>query len=275
MNRKFHFSRASRKSLIDYIRQKAGGASEKQEESAPRSPLVCAALTHQGKVRPTNQDTLVVSEEMAIYGVADGMGGHNGGETASSGARDAVLQSLDGKEPSLAALREAIEQANTALFAQQEEDESLSGMGTTLSVTWFSGDFVYLAHVGDSRVYCLRDGELQQMTDDHSLVAELVRKGMLTQEQAEKHPLRNVITRAVGTETGIDIDLAVEERRPGDTWLICSDGLHGLVTDGDMEAILTENAPDKAAQLLLDAALEAGGRDNISVVVLHDKEGAR
>lgn len=275
MNRKFHFSRASRKSLIDYIRLKAGGKAEMPQEDAPRAPLICAALTHQGKVRPTNQDTLVISEELSLYGVADGMGGHNGGETASAGARDEVLRALEGKTPSLAALREAIEQANTALFAQSEEEEALAGMGTTLSLMWLSDDFAYLAHVGDSRVYCLRDGALQQMTDDHSLVAELVRKGVLTQEQAEKHPLRNVITRAVGTETGIDIDLAVEDRKPGDTWLICSDGLHGLVSDSDMEAILMANAPDKAAQLLLDAALEAGGRDNISVVVLHDKEGAR
>nr|MBR4281498.1 Stp1/IreP family PP2C-type Ser/Thr phosphatase [Clostridia bacterium] len=273
MNRKFHFSKASRRSMNEYIQAKREG--ESRPAQAPFAPLVCAALTHVGKVRSSNQDALVMSEALHLYGVADGMGGHKGGETASSGCRDQVLSALEGKEPSLSNLREAIEQANAALFEQQKQDESLSGMGTTLSLTWFSADFVYIAHVGDSRVYCLRGGALQQMTDDHSLVAELVRKGMLTQEQAESHPMRNVITRAVGTEEGIDIDLAVEERHAGDIWLICSDGLHGLVSDGDMEGILESHAPDKAAKLLLDAALKAGGRDNISVVVLHDKEGAQ
>lgn len=274
MTRKFHFTKATRQSMTDYVRGKAF-ASAAAKEDTPRAPLVWAAQTHKGKVRPTNQDALVVSEAMQVYGVADGMGGHKGGETASAGCRDEVLRALEGEKPGLQALKSAIEAANVALFCQQEADESLSGMGTTLSLVWLSDDAAYLAHVGDSRVYCLRDNELQQMTDDHSLVAELVRKGAITAEQAEKHPLRNVITRAVGTETGIEVDLAVEERRAGDIWLVCSDGLHGLVSDEEMAKTLRENAPAKAAELLLQAALDAGGRDNISVVVLQDKEGAR
>ena len=273
MNRKFHFTKATRKSLTDYVDFRGVPGAETPRES--RQPLVCAALTHQGKVRPTNQDSLVIGQEMQLYGVADGMGGHKGGETASAGCRDAVLKALEGQKPSLEAMRVAIEQANSALFQQQKDDENLSGMGTTLSLTWMTEDRAYIAHVGDSRVYCLRDGELQQMTDDHSLVAELVRRGALTQEQAETHPLRNVITRAVGTETGIEIDLAVEERRTGDVWLICSDGLHGMVSDSDMKAILRDNKAEKAAELLMEAALEAGGRDNISVVVLREQEAAR
>ena len=274
MNRKFHFTKATRQSLLDYALHRT---QQREEQSAPPAPapLVCAALTHKGKVRPTNQDALVVREADAIYGVADGMGGHNGGETASAGCRDTVLAALEGQKPSLDALRSAIEKANSALFAQQNADESLSGMGTTLSMIWLSDDFVYMAHVGDSRVYCLRGGELQQMTDDHSLVAELVRQGALTQEQADAHPLRNVITRAVGTEPGIEVDLAVEERHAGDTWLICSDGLYGMVNDARISAILRTNDTHKAAEMLQAAALEAGGRDNVSVVVLHDKEGAR
>lgn len=273
MNRKFHFTKATRKSIEDYVLQRRD-----QQEETPAQPggaLVCAALTHTGKVRPTNQDALVVSEEMRVFGVADGMGGHKGGETASAGCRDAVLAALAEAAPGTDTLRKAIETANAALFRQQKEDEHLSGMGTTLSVAWLSDDFVYIAHVGDSRVYCLRDGELQQMTDDHSLVEELVRKGMLTPEQAENHPMRNVITRAVGTEDDILVDMAVEERRAGDLWLICSDGLHGLVADAEMAEILRENAPDKAAELLMNAALAAGGRDNISLVVLLDKEGSK
>ena len=203
------------------------------------------------------------------------MGGHNGGETASAGARDGVIAALQGKEASLDALRDAITAANAAIFQQQAADESLSGMGTTLSVIWMSEHFVYLGHVGDSRVYRFREGKLEQMTDDHSLVGELVRAGYLTPEQAENHPNKNVILRAVGTEEGIDIDLAVEERKPGDLWLICSDGLHGMVKDDKMEAILSVNTAEAAANILMDAALAAGGRDNISVVLVQDGEVAQ
>lgn len=269
MNRKFHFTKATQKSLTDYFR----GKSAPKPSSA--ASLQCAAQTHVGKVRATNQDALVISDALQLYGVADGMGGHKGGETASAGCRDAVLQALQERKPGTQALREAIETANTALFCQQQEDESLSGMGTTLSLVWLDEKHAYLAHVGDSRVYCLRDGVLRQMTDDHSFVGELVRQGILTPEQAETHPMRNVITRAVGTEACISVDVAREERRAGDTWLICSDGLYGMMAESAIVDILRENAPEKAAELLIGAALEGGGRDNISVVVLHDEEGAR
>lgn len=271
MSRKFHFTRDTRKRLTDFV---SGREPQPEEPAKPRELLVCG-LTHVGKVRASNQDVLVMSDALQLYGVADGMGGHNGGETASAGARDEVIRALQGKKPSLEALRTAIEGANTALFRQQQEDETLSGMGTTLSVIWVSEHFAYLGHVGDSRVYCLRDGELQQMTDDHSLVGELLRMGYITPAQAEKHPNKNVITRAVGTEEGINIDLAVEERREGDVWLICSDGLHGMVPDDEMAAVLRANEPAEAADKLLKAALKAGGRDNISVVVLRDGEAAR
>ncbi|MBQ2953897.1 MAG: Stp1/IreP family PP2C-type Ser/Thr phosphatase [Clostridia bacterium] len=271
MNRKFHFTKATRKRLMDFLRGKIAPA----EASAPRVPLRSAAQTHVGKVRATNQDALVVSEALQLYGVADGMGGHKGGETASTGCRDAVLAALEERKAGTAALKEAIQVANAALFRQQQEDERLSGMGTTLSVIWLDEASVHIAHVGDSRVYCLRDGELLQMTDDHSLVGELMRQGVLTAEQAEKHPMRNVITRAVGTEEDICVDLATEPRRAGDIWMVCSDGLYGMVKEADMTDILRENAPEKAAELLVEAALNGGGRDNISVVVLHDEEGAQ
>lgn len=272
MIRKYHFTRDTRKRLTDFV------SSREQPAEAPPKPgdgLTVSGLTNVGKVRASNQDVLVESETLQLYGVADGMGGHNGGETASAGARDELIRALEGKKPALDALRTAFETANTVLFRQQEADEKLAGMGTTLSVVWMSEQFAYLGHVGDSRIYVLRDGKLQQLTDDHSLVGELMRMGYLTPEQAEKHPNRNVITRAVGTEEGIDVDLAVEERHAGDVWMICSDGLHGMVPDGKMEDILAANAPKEAAQKLMDAALKAGGRDNISVIVLRDGEAAR
>lgn len=271
MNRKFHFTKATQKRLTDYVLEHG----VQMETPRSRIPLVAGCLTHIGKVRPTNQDTLVVDEALRIYGVADGMGGHKGGETASAGARDAVLEALRDEEPSMEAMRKAVETANAELFAQQAADEKLSGMGTTLSMLWFSDAFAYIAHVGDSRVYVLREGKLQQLTDDHSLVAELVRMGQLTEADAEKHPFRNVITRAVGTEEGIRVDLAVEERHAGDIWLVCSDGLHGLIDIEMMETTIKSHAPAAAAELLLNAALQAGGRDNISVIVLYDEEGAR
>ena len=274
MNRKFNFNKSVIKRLNDFIAHKQESAPEAAPaEEQPRVQV--HALTDVGKVRAVNQDALVVAEDIMLYGVADGMGGHNGGETASAGARDRLIELLQGKTPSLDALREGVTEANASLFRQQAEDESLSGMGTTLSVIWMSEHFVYFAHVGDSRIYRLREGKFEQMTDDHSLVGELVRAGYLTPEQAENHPNKNVILRAVGTEPGIDVDLAVEERKPGDLWLICSDGLHGMVSDSKMEAILSINTPECAAKLLMDAALVAGGRDNISVVIVKDGEDQR
>ena len=274
MKHKFRFTKDAMKRLTDFIRRKEEPSAAKETPVPEKPGVQVYALTAVGKARAVNQDALVVDEALFLYGVADGMGGHNGGETASAGARDGLIAALQGKEASLDALRDAITAANTALFQQQAEDESLSGMGTTLSVIWMSEHFVYLGHVGDSRVYRFREGKLEQMTDDHSLVGELVRAGYLTPEQAENHPNKNVILRAVGTEEGIDIDLAVEERKPGDLWLICSDGLHGMVKDDKMEAILSVNTVEAAVKLLMDAALAAGGRDNISVVLVKDGEVA-
>ena len=278
MNRKFRFTKDSMKRLTDFIRHKEepAQADAASVASEPEKPgLSVHALTDVGKVRAINQDALVVDEGLMLFGVADGMGGHNGGETASAGARDGMIAALQAKEASLDALRAAVEQVNADLFRQQAEEEKLAGMGTTLSVIWMSEHFVYLGHVGDSRIYRFREGKLEQMTDDHSLVGELMRAGYLTPEQAENHPNKNVILRAVGTESGIDVDLAVEERKQGDLWLICSDGLHGMVKDSKMEAILGVNAPEAAVKLLMDAALAAGGRDNISVVLVQDGEVQR
>ena len=273
MKHKFRFTKDTMRRLTDFIRHKQEAP---VEEPVPEKPGLCVhALTDVGKVRSANQDALVVDDGLMLYGVADGMGGHNGGETASTGARDGLIAALTDQTPGIDSLRAGITQVNADLFRQQAEDEKLAGMGTTLSVIWMSEHFVYLGHVGDSRIYRFRSGRLEQMTDDHSLVGELVRAGYLTPEQAETHPNKNVILRAVGTEAGIDVDLAVEERQPGDLWLICSDGLHGMVPDAKMEGILTANAPEAAAKLLMEAALDAGGRDNISVVLVQDGEVAR
>lgn len=235
--------------------------------------LLVVTRTDIGKVRSSNQDALIEAE--GLYGVADGMGGHRGGETASAGARDGLIACLSGKTPSESALREAFLAVNRRLFTRQQEDESLSGMGTTLTVMWLDGDSVLIGHVGDSRAYLLRDGALTQVTEDHSVVAEMVREGMITRKQAETHPMRNVITRAVGTEAGVMADVIRQPRRKGDRWLICSDGLYGMVPEEKLAQLLKEKPPEEAADALLQAALAAGGRDNVSFVILQDGEGER
>lgn len=283
MSHKFRFT----KDCIDRLKRFTKGENPPAEESsaAPAEPdataqkpeapaqegLIAYARTDVGKVRATNQDALISGE--SLWGVADGMGGHNGGETASAGARDALTELLKGKEPSAEALREAVAEVNTRLFRQQKQESRLAGMGTTLTALWFSAEKVLVGHVGDSRAYRLREGELEQMTSDHSLVAELRRAGVLTPEQAENHPMRNVITRAVGTEESIDTEIIEADRRKGDRYLVCSDGLHGMVSDQELKRMLSSGTPESACGEMIDAALAAGGRDNISVVVLHDQEG--
>ena len=272
MSRKIRFSKESQSSLNDFfVHRSPEQPKSKAEENLPAG-ILCAFRTDVGKVRANNQDAPIVSEKLRLYGVADGMGGHKGGEVASTSARDDLLRELEGKTPSVATLSGAIEEVNRQIYHQQEHDDALTGMGTTLSVLWMSDNFVYIGHVGDSRVYLLRDGEFKQMTLDHSLVEQLVREGVLTEEEAQNHPMRNIITRAIGTDESVEVDVVVEERRKGDLWLACSDGLHGLVDDRQMRDALRQYAPEKAADVLLKAALDAGGRDNVTLVIVHDRE---
>lgn len=272
MSRKIRFSKESQSSLNDFfVHRSPEQPKSKAEENLPAG-ILSAFRTDVGKVRANNQDAPIVSEKLRLYGVADGMGGHKGGEVASTSARDDLLRELEGKTPSVAALSGAIEEVNRKIYHQQEHDDALTGMGTTLSVLWMSDNFVYIGHVGDSRVYLLRDGEFKQMTLDHSLVEQLVREGVLTEEEAQNHPMRNIITRAIGTDESVEVDVVVEERRKGDLWLACSDGLHGLVDDRQMRDALRQYAPEKAADVLLKAALDAGGRDNVTLVIVHDGE---
>lgn len=272
MSRKIRFSKESQSSLNDFfVHRSPEQPKSKAEENLPAG-ILSAFRTDVGKVRANNQDAPIVSEKLRLYGVADGMGGHKGGEVASTSVRDDLLRELEGKTPSVAALSGAIEEVNRQIYHQQEHDDALTGMGTTLSVLWMSDNFVYIGHVGDSRVYLLRDGEFKQMTLDHSLVEQLVREGVLTEEEAQNHPMRNIITRAIGTDESVEVDVVVEERRKGDLWLACSDGLHGLVDDRQMRDALRQYAPEKAADVLLKAALDAGGRDNVTLVIVHDGE---
>jgi protein phosphatase len=232
-------------------------------------------LTHAGKVRQNNEDALLVGEgkDETLFVVADGIGGFEAGEVASSLAVD-VLKDLQPDEP----FKAAIGEANRRIVAAGRGDEKLSGMGTTVVAIRFGGKqgepVAEVAHVGDSRAYLMRGGDMYPITEDHSLVAELVRSGDLTRDQAAEHPQKNLITRALGADEEVDVDTAILSVGAGDRILLCSDGLSDMVSEAGISEILAESLddPERAARGLLSAALDAGGNDNITVVVVDVKE---
>ena len=226
------------------------------------------ALTHVGLVREQNEDTIRFDAEKGLYILADGMGGHQAGEVASALAADTLLRELENAAPSYRALRAAISAANTAIYQQQQLHADQAGMGTTLTVLWEAREHVFLGHVGDSRAYLYLNGQLRQISEDHSMVGEMLRAGALTEEQARSHPYRNVITRAVGTEDSVRADVMKILKTPGEKWLLCSDGLSDMVEDQEIAAVLSQYPAQEAAQRLIDLALAHGGRDNVSVLLL-------
>ena len=233
--------------------------------------LVAAGVTDVGRVRDGNEDDFLdQSNRLGLVAVADGMGGHRAGEVASATALEALRAAVASGEP----LRDAIEGANDAVLEKSVSDQEFHGMGTTLTAGMLGSDgHMVVGHVGDSRAYLVRDGELSQITDDHSLVEEMVRSGELTPEQAEVHPRRSVITRALGIDPQVEVDEYPIELQPGDRILFCSDGLTTMVRPDEIASILSRE-PDlrRAAQLLVDAANAAGGEDNITAVIIEAVE---
>jgi serine/threonine protein phosphatase PrpC len=229
----------------------------------PVTVRAAAACTDVGRLRQSNEDALVLSDP--VFAVADGMGGARAGEVASAMAV-AALHGLDGGPDELV---RALEGVNARIHQAARDDASLAGMGTTLTAAVVHGDEVAIAHVGDSRAYLWRDGRLRQVTDDHSLVAELIRRGALTPAEAERHPQRSVITRALGAEAGVEVDLVRLAPESGDVLLLCSDGLTGMVGDDEIGRILGAGGPlERTAQLLVQAANGAGGEDNVTAVLV-------
>ena len=203
-----------------------------------------------------------------LYAVCDGMGGARAGEVASQMACLGLL-SVDPASAGTEELRQAIVKANTAIIERSTTQGELLGMGTTMTAALIVDDVLFVAHVGDSRAYLLHEGKLEQVTADHSWVGEMVRRGELTPEQAARHPHRSVITRALGTDMILEPDLLESHVEPGDRVLICSDGLTGMVDDETIQELLSAGADAQAtAQALVDAALENGGEDNVTVVVV-------
>lgn len=223
--------------------------------------------THVGCVRKINEDSVLVRNRLFV--VADGMGGHRAGEVASDLAVN-TLAAVCQKRADLGVLEKAVLQANGAILLRAQGSDACKGMGTTLTALWAGQRHAFIAHVGDSRAYRLRSGVFTQLTQDHSIVAELMRKGILTPDEAKRHPYRNVITRALGTNANVQVDTLELDRRKGDMYLLCSDGLTGMVEDAKMLTCLQTMALDQAADELLKSALDAGGTDNISFILIRD-----
>ena len=204
--------------------------------------------THRGLVREQNEDTICVAEP--LYVLADGMGGHQAGEVASALAARTLCETLRDMQPSADALTRGYLAANSAVFARQKEDETLSGMGTTMTALWEDQEYVFVGQIGDSRAYLYRDGKLHQITEDQSMVGEMLRAGAITEEQARSHPYRNVITQAVGTEERLSPVVTRILKTPGDIWLLCSDGLTDMARDEEIAAVLADCQPAAAAEEL-------------------------
>jgi PPM family protein phosphatase len=222
--------------------------------------------TDVGRQRSVNEDSLVLAPP--FFAVADGMGGAKAGEVASAMAAETFEGEADSGEPAEAQLTRILREANRRIYDLAVSDDSHRGMGTTVTAAKVTGDEVSLGHVGDSRAYRLRDGELEQLTRDHSLVAELERSGQITPEAAEHHPQRSIITRALGPEPDVQVDTYTLAGRVGDLFLICSDGLTSMISDEELGSILrSSDSLDEAAESLVRAANQSGGKDNITVVM--------
>ncbi|MEM8739860.1 MAG: protein phosphatase 2C domain-containing protein [Pseudomonadota bacterium] len=231
-------------------------------------PIRYAARTHPGNVRPRNEDSVLPLPDARVFVLADGMGGHEGGEFASQTVISriaAIPPTLEAGEQ-LRAMRTAIQDAHAEI--SQEADRRGTTMGTTVVALILTEAHFACLWVGDSRLYLLRDGQTDQLTEDHSLVAEMVRAGKIRPEEAEHHPRANVITRAVGVGEALEIDKIRGEIRAGDRFLLCSDGLSRYAGEARLTGFMTGPALDAVAETLIEFALSSGGEDNVSVIAV-------
>src|SRR5207253_10979016 len=225
-----------------------------------------ARASDTGKKRRRNEDSYVVAPP--LFAVADGMGGAQAGEVASKLAAAALEDTDSGSSSGQERVVTLIEEANRRVYARANTDPATSGMGTTMTVALVEGQVVTIGHVGDSRAYLVRSGRLEQLTEDHSLVNELLKSGKLSPEEAETHPQRSVITRAVGTDPDVDVDSFTIDALEGDVFLLCSDGLTDMVGDEDILDLVERyhDDLDRVAKSLVSAANRGGGEDNITVI---------
>ncbi len=244
-----------------------------------RQSIEAAGLTDVGNVRQFNEDRIAIDARIGVVALADGMGGHRAGEVASRMAADIVVAALRAnlngdrspasQHPPLLAAEQSIKQANRAIFEAAQADATRHGMGTTLALAVFDANSVVLGHIGDSRIYRLRDGRLELLTRDDSLLRDQVDFGVISPSDARHSHNRSLVTHALGATADVEPHLREQDTRPGDVFVLCSDGLNDLVADSDIELIvrsLAANLP-LAAQTLVQAAKDNGGYDNVSVVL--------
>jgi protein phosphatase len=237
-----------------------------------------AGLSDVGRCRAVNQDHYLVDPSSGLYAVADGMGGHAAGEVASRIAIETLSEvmrrengsSWNDTTEAARALEEALAVGNRRICESTASHAEWRGMGTTIVAAVTVNDRIVLGHVGDSRAYLLRDGRLRQLTSDHSLVNEQVKMGLLTWEEAQRHPHRNIVTRALGNQPQVAVDLVEESLHPGDAVLLCSDGLNSMLVDAEIRDALDQHraTPHAACRLLVERANASGGEDNVTVIVL-------
>jgi serine/threonine protein phosphatase PrpC len=237
--------------------------------------LIPYALSDVGRKRAHNEDNFLVAENLGLFAVADGMGGHQAGEMASRLAIEKLRDQVKAppraatRAENLASFTRAMMTVGADIFDAAQADPDLEGMGTTLTALWVQGRRAYIAHVGDSRAYLYRDGKVQQLTFDHSWVAEQVRAGFLTEQEARESRFRHIITRSVGFERDVQVDGSVTPVRVGDCLILCSDGLSNFVEEADLIEVLSRQLYRDVPQVLVDLANARGGDDNITVVLIH------
>ena len=236
--------------------------------------LLSWALSDIGQKRTSNEDCFFNSDKHGLFIVADGMGGHLGGEEASKTAIETsslfIINSLESHHtPDIQAiLDEAVNKSAQEVFSQSKSCPNLRGMGTTLSMMAIMNNQAFIAHIGDSRIYCLRDNKLKLLTADHSLVNEQVMAGLLSEDDARKSSLRNIITRAIGQTQSVNADKLTIKIQPNDVFLLCSDGLNGMLKDEEIESIIAKNHPSIAIKYLIEQANAKGGNDNITAILV-------
>ncbi|MDH3310868.1 MAG: Stp1/IreP family PP2C-type Ser/Thr phosphatase [Gammaproteobacteria bacterium] len=249
------------------------------------SELQIIGLTDSGRMRDQNEDHIAIAAEAGLVVVADGMGGHRAGEVASRLAVETVVRHIvmalteatgsGSGAIEVAAMRDAIQQANQAIHNQARASPEQEGMGSTIVVALFYGDKLCVGHVGDSRLYRYRDTILEQVTEDHSVVQELVSRGLVTAEEARVSISKNLVTRALGIDPAVEADISEHDVYDDDVYLLCSDGINDVLADGDIELMLTEHGRnlDTTAKALVDTANVRGGPDNISVIMVRVRGG--
>ncbi|MFQ3549226.1 MAG: Stp1/IreP family PP2C-type Ser/Thr phosphatase [Armatimonadota bacterium] len=245
--------------------------------------IAIGAKTDLGRVRENNEDKYefftpeeedVLASKGSFFAVADGMGGHSAGQIASELALKTVIKSYyNDKSPVInESLRNAVKEANAVIYETSRAIVERNGMGTTLTALVIRGEEIFIAQVGDSRCYRLRDGNIEQITEDHSWVNEQVKRGGMTEEEAMMSPYKNVITRSLGNNPTVEVDIFTDEIEPDDKYLLCSDGLSNLVTPDEIKNEMQKASASFAASNLVDIALDRGGHDNVTVLIVHIKE---